>query len=121
MSYLSDLKTLNDKDVKMFDKLGGLVGLAKKLGTSLDNGLSQSKVTTRKDEYGVNEIPEPESTTWFELFWESFEDQTVIILLVAAAVSLAIGCYHNPTEGWIEGSTIFIAVFIVAVVTACNK
>mgnify|MGYP001434741362 CR=1 FL=1 len=49
-----------------------------------------------------------------ELFWESFEDQTVIILLVAAFISLAIGMYHNPVDGWIEGSTIFIAVFVAA-------
>ena len=121
VSLLADLKNLSDKDESLFKKLGGLDGISKKLESSLDNGLSSSMITNMRVKYGENTIPEPESATWLELFWESFEDQTVIILLVSAAVSLAIGVYQSPTEGWIEGSTIFLAVFIVAVVTACNN
>jgi P-type Ca2+ transporter type 2C len=63
----------------------------------------------------------PPSKTWFALFFESFEDQTVIVLIVSAVVSLAVGLYESLSTGWIEGSAILVAVLIVAVVTATNN
>jgi magnesium-transporting ATPase (P-type) len=62
----------------------------------------------------------PESQTWFELFLGAFEDSTVIVLVVSAVVSLAVGLYESLATGWIEGSAILAAVVIVAVVTATN-
>ena len=59
--------------------------------------------------------------TWFGLFFESFEDTTLIVLIVAAVVSLIVGIYENPATGWIEGSAILFAVVLVAVVTATNN
>ncbi len=55
------------------------------------------------------------------MFLESFEDTTVIILLVSTVVSLAVGLYENPKTGWIEGLAILCAVVIVAIVTATNN
>lgn len=52
---------------------------------------------------------------------ESFEDTTIIVLVVAAVVSLAVGIYEDPSKGWIEGAAILFAVMIVAVVTATNN
>lgn len=66
-------------------------------------------------------MPEPEPQTWFEMFIESFYDTTVIILMVSAVVSLVVGIYEDPSKGWIEGTTILIAVVIVAAVTATNN
>lgn len=59
--------------------------------------------------------------TWFALFVESFQDSTVIVLIVSAVVSLAVGLYESLSTGWIEGSAILLAVLIVAVVTATNN
>jgi calcium-translocating P-type ATPase len=56
-----------------------------------------------------------------DLFLESFEDTTIIVLVVAAVVSLAVGVYEDPQKGWIEGVAILSAVLIVAVVTATNN
>lgn len=52
----------------------------------------------------------------------------MIILMVAAIVSLALSFYHPPhakdnseqEAGWIEGAAIFIAVVVVVLVTAFN-
>ena len=55
------------------------------------------------------------------MFIESFEDATLIILIVSAVVSFAVGFYEDPAKGWIEGAAILAAVLIVAVVTACNN
>ena len=71
-------------------------------------------------------MPMPDPKSWLELFIESFEDTTVLILSAAAIVSLAVGCYddynkHGGLEkGWIEGVAIIVAVLIVGVVTATN-
>lgn len=61
------------------------------------------------------------SQTWFEMFLESFEDATLIVLIVAAVVSLIVGIYEDPANGWIEGGAILLAVLLVAVVTATNN
>jgi magnesium-transporting ATPase (P-type) len=55
------------------------------------------------------------------MFLESFTDATLIVLIVAAVVSLIVGMVEDPTKGWIEGAAILSAVLLVAVVTATNN
>ena len=64
------------------------------------------------------------------MFLESFEDTTVIVLMVSAVVSLIVGLWEDHTKGqlvwgkakgWIEGVAILFAVMLVAVVTATNN
>ena len=44
------------------------------------------------------------------------------ILLLAAIISLIIGMIkEGPSEGWMEGVTIFVAVFIVVIVGSTNN
>lgn len=69
--------------------------------------------------------------------WEALQDITLIILEIAAIVSLALSLYKPPKaenthgadgfaeeeedeHGWIEGCAILIAVIIVVFVTAFN-
>ncbi|CDP13125.1 unnamed protein product [Coffea canephora] len=50
--------------------------------------------------------------------WEACRDTTLIILMVAAAASLALGIKtEGIKEGWYDGGSIAFAVFIVIVVT----
>lgn len=42
-------------------------------------------------------------------------------MVVAAAISLAVGMYEDPKKGWLEGSAILFSVMLVAVVTATNN
>ena len=105
---------------------GGVEGVAEKLLTHLKHGLSDGGSggdgwsATRTAAFGSNSMPQPKDVTWFEFFLAAFEDTTVIILCVAALVSLAVGLYSDPKAGWIEGAAIIAAVLIVAVVTATN-
>merc|ERR1711892_1260962 len=66
-----------------------------------------------------------------QLVWEALQDVTLIILQVAAVVSLALSFYKPPKGGgdieeeehstdWIEGLAILLAVVIVVLVTAFN-
>ena len=65
-----------------------------------------------------------EATTFFEFVWECFEDLTLRILIVASFISEIIGIYQTITTGepeYVEGLGIFMAIFIVVMVTAVNN
>ena len=105
-------------------KINGVQGLAKLLQVSLTTGLMNDEINNqfqaRRKMYGTNIYPEPPIQTWCQLFINSFNDPTLLILLFAAAVSLVVGFIEHPEQGWIEGTTIFLACLIVATVTATN-
>jgi len=87
----------------------------------------------RRAVFGANEIPPHPPKSFFTLVWEALQDVTLIILLVAAIVSLALSFYKPPDESgmagadegdehssWIEGVAILISVVVVVLVTALN-
>ena len=78
--------------------------------------LPTSHLHTRK--FGVNFIEPKKPTTYWELVVEGFQDATVIMLCVAAVISLGFGWYDDPAHGWIEGAAICISVIIVTNVAA---
>jgi Ca2+-transporting ATPase len=90
------------------------------------NGESGRDMTAAdKDErisaYGINQIPPPRSETIVELVWNTIKDDVIIkVLLVGAFVTLVLGTIMCPSEGWLEGTVIVIAVIIVLSVTAGN-
>lgn len=102
------------------DSIGGIENLAEQLGTSFTTGLSQEQVVKNRDKFGTNAFPESPMKGFCVLFAEAFQDTTLIILIIAALVSLAIGIVEHGEDGWIEGGAILIAVFLVASVTAGN-
>jgi Ca2+ transporting ATPase len=51
---------------------------------------------------------------------DAMGDSILQVLLVAAVVSLVLGCLDNPRDGWMEGSAILFAVAIVVMVTSIN-
>ena len=84
----------------------------------------------RKRVYGDNRLPEKKSLSIWRLFWNAFNDRVLIILTIAAVVSLALGLYEalgqtrQPGEGqsldWVEGVAIEVAVVVVVLVTGLN-
>ncbi|XP_077297663.1 plasma membrane calcium-transporting ATPase 3 [Arctopsyche grandis] len=119
--------------IQKLGMLGGTQELCKKLYTSPNEGLSGSKADTehRRDTFGSNTIPPKPPKTFLTLVWEALQDVTLIILEVAALVSLGLSFYQpaddDPTadeeEGhyaWIEGLAILISVIVVVIVTAFN-
>lgn len=103
-----DLDSLNIEQARSSNRenleaMGGVDTLARKLRVDVYRGLSHSQVLEMRTKFGTNEFPESPMSTFLELFLESFEDTIIIILMVAAIVSLAIGMWEHPTTGWIEG------------------
>ncbi|XP_013174707.1 PREDICTED: plasma membrane calcium-transporting ATPase 3 isoform X4 [Papilio xuthus] len=116
--------------------LGGPQELCKKLYTSPTDGLSGSKADQqhRREVFGSNLIPPKPPKTFLTLVWEALQDVTLIILEVAAVVSLGLS-FYKPSEDesdighldeeeghyqWIEGLAILISVIVVVIVTAFN-
>lgn len=121
----AELEKLNsddglDHNIAALQELGGTTILLKKLSTDGTKGISESSVESRVSMFGSNSFPEPEKTTWIELFVGSFNDTTIQILIAAAVISLGVGVYEDPSKGWIEGVAIIVAILIVAIVTASN-
>ena len=95
--------------------------LVKALGSNTETGLESAIVQQNLELYGRNSFPESPMKGFWVLFFESFNDPTLMILIGAAVVSLAIGIVEEGAEkGWIEGGAILIAVLLVASVTAGN-
>jgi magnesium-transporting ATPase (P-type) len=49
------------------------------------------QVPHRQEVFGSNRLPEPEAESWLSIFIGSFNDATLIVLIVSAIVSLVIG------------------------------
>ncbi|XP_074499466.1 plasma membrane calcium-transporting ATPase 2 isoform X3 [Sebastes fasciatus] len=129
--------------VKLQEDYTGIEGLCKRLKTSPTEGLAgtQTDLDKRKEIYGKNLIPPKKPKTFLQLVWEALQDVTLIILELAALISLGLSFYHPPGEssgescgaagggvedegeadaGWIEGAAILLSVVCVVLVTAFN-
>ncbi|KAJ5511682.1 ATPase P-type K/Mg/Cd/Cu/Zn/Na/Ca/Na/H-transporter [Penicillium expansum] len=82
----------------------------------------------RRRIFGDNRLPERKLKTIWELAWIAYNDKVLILLTVAAVVSLAVGIPQslhpaNPDEPgveWVEGLAILVAIIIVVTVGAAN-
>lgn len=82
----------------------------------------------RKRIFGDNKLPERKLKTIWELAWIAYNDKVLILLTVAAIVSLAVGIPQSlhpvdpdePGVEWVEGLAILVAIIIVVTVGAAN-
>ena len=105
---------------KNLDDLGGVEKLCAMIGVDGNVGLTHDQVVVQRSKFGDNTFPESPMASYFELLLGTLSDTTLLILIAAAAVSLVIGVLSHPDDGWIEGTAIFIAVFLVSNISAGN-
>jgi Ca2+-transporting ATPase len=92
-------------------------------------GQSGESFADRKRVFKDNRLPEKKSKSLLELAWITYNDKVLILLTIAAVVSLALGLYQTfgqkheegeaPVE-WVEGVAIMAAIIIVVVVGTVN-
>ena len=80
------------------------------------NGLTDKEVEASRQQYGSNEIPDSEPTTFWDEFKETFSDPMIKILLAIAALMIGMFCF-GYAEIYEPLGTI-VAVMIVAFVSA---
>lgn len=128
--------------VKIKETYGDTEAICRRLKTSPVEGLpgTAPDLEKRKQIFGQNFIPPKKPKTFLQLVWEALQDVTLIILEIAAIISLGLSFYHPPGEsnegcataqggaedegeaeaGWIEGAAILLSVICVVLVTAFN-
>ena len=96
--------------------------IAQVFRTDLVNGLSSSNkgdLEWRERKWGNNHLPPEKENSILAHIIECFEDPTLRVLLVASIVSLIIGVAKDGIKsGWIEGTAIFFAVFLVVSISS---
>ncbi|XP_078098310.1 plasma membrane calcium-transporting ATPase 1-like isoform X3 [Mustelus asterias] len=126
---------------KIHETYGDVQDICRRLKTSPVEGLSgnPADLDKRKVVFGQNFIPPKKAKTFLQLVWEALQDVTLIILEIAAIISLGLSFYRPPggdselcgevanqedegeaDAGWIEGAAILLSVICVVLVTAFN-
>lgn len=133
-----ELAELHDpKSMKKFYELGGIDSLSANFKTSTRGGLNdedEHDMKRRMEYYGTNKLPTKVRKNFFQLCFDALKDKVLILLSVAAVISLALGLYETfgqgpmyddegnalPKVDWVEGVAIMVAVAIVVLVGAAN-
>lgn len=157
------LRLIDPKSLEVFRAMGGLEGITRgvysdsKAGLNPDETSLTGKTTiaqcqsptkpsalefaagdtfqSRIQAFGVNRVKQKKSKSLFLLMWVALKDKVLIMLSIAALISLALGLYetlglptsYDPFTGkplpkvqWVEGVAIIVAVVIVVTVGAGN-
>ncbi|XP_051946908.1 plasma membrane calcium-transporting ATPase 3b isoform X2 [Xyrauchen texanus] len=144
LDELRDLMELRGPEAlqKIQESFGDTDGLCQRLKSSTSDGLSDNPtdLEKRRQVFGQNFIPPKKPKTFLQLVWEALQDVTLIILEIAAIISLGLSFYQPPGHesegcgkvsggfedegeaeaGWIEGAAILLSVICVVLVTAFN-
>ncbi|QRV74869.1 calcium-transporting ATPase [Ceratobasidium sp. AG-Ba] len=119
------------------DPEGGNAGGA---GAGGDSPITRATVDDRRRVYGANVMPTRKSKGLLLLMWLALKDKVLVLLSIAAVVSLALGLYSDfgtthepilcddgvtktcqaPKVDWVEGVAIMIAILIVVIVGSLN-
>lgn len=96
-------------------------------GSGNHDGGGAGSFVDRKRVFGDNRLPQRKIKSIWELAWIAYNDKVLILLTIAAIVSLALGIYQSiaATDGearvqWVEGVAIIVAILIVVIVGAVN-
>jgi Ca2+-transporting ATPase len=91
--------------------------------------ISEGSYFDRKRVFNDNRLPVKKGKNILQLMWITYNDKVLILLSIAAAISLAVGLYQtfgtthtaeNPPIEWVEGVAIIVAIVIVVVVGSLN-
>ncbi|KHN31858.1 Calcium-transporting ATPase 9, plasma membrane-type [Glycine soja] len=111
-----------NQNISALQQYGG-ASLSNLLKSIPDKGINgdDADLSKRKNAFGTNTYPRKKGRSFWRFLWESWQDLTLIILIIAAVVSLVLGIKtEGLEEGWYDGGSIAFAVFLVIIVTAVS-
>ncbi|KAJ4832425.1 putative calcium-transporting ATPase 13, plasma membrane-type [Turnera subulata] len=115
---------VKNKNLDQLGELGGVDGIASSLETHIEGGIDggAEDIAHRQEVFGSNTYKKPPTKSFFHFVVEAFKDLTIAILMGCAALSLGFGIKeHGLKEGWYDGGSIFLAVFLVIAVSAVSN
>lgn len=136
LSLLDSINVAQDREQNKqnLDRIGGLDRLVFLINNQLRNsstdenhtsfietGLSAEQVLKSREIFGSNKFPANAMDSFLKLLYDALTDCTLLILIAAATVSLAIGIIENPSDGWEEATAIYIAVALCSLIAASNN
>ncbi|CAJ0758427.1 18356_t:CDS:2 [Entrophospora sp. SA101] len=132
-------RLVDPKNTDLLEEYGGVEKILEGLkvdptvGLSSDEGLESVSTKKnarpfkeRREHFGKNVLPETTQRSFFSLVWEAYQDRTLILLSIAALVSLAVGIGEDyssrhpegePRVGWLlrDGKEQQISVYEINV------
>lgn len=130
-SFDSDEPGYEDPDIVSFYQA---LRTDPKRGLSYDDLHDKDLFRNRVQQYGKNVLPTNPPKPFYMLVFEAMKDKVLIVLSIAAIVSLALGLYETfgqppeydpegkklPKVEWVEGVAIIVAILIVVIVGSVN-
>ncbi|XP_047334894.1 putative calcium-transporting ATPase 13, plasma membrane-type [Impatiens glandulifera] len=117
-------KIMLEKDLEKIKEYGSVKGVVSALRTDPEKGifLEVEEMSSRREAFGTNTYPLKPLKSFFYFVWEALKDITILILLACAILSLGFGIKENGLkEGWYDGGSVFVAVFLVTVVSSVSN
>ncbi len=90
------------------------------LDTDIEQGLAPAEVSSRLAHFGNNRLESTKGASVFKIFFGQFKDVLIIILLLAASVSLVLG-FIESGHASTESLLIYAIVFAIAIVGFFNE
>ncbi|KAJ4969039.1 hypothetical protein NE237_015740 [Protea cynaroides] len=118
------IEIIKEKNPDLLRQQGGVQAVAAALKTDVENGIlgDAEDVASRHNVFGSNTYPKQPPKSLFHFVWEAFKDTIILILLGCALLSLGFGIRENGwKDGWYDGGSIIIAVFIIVGVSAFSN
>ena len=86
------------------------------LKSDFTKGLTSAEVTARREQFGENKLKEKKKKSLFQRFLMQFKDVMIIILLIAAAISLGVAIYTTIATGHFDIVEMVEPFLILAIV-----
>ncbi|KAH9168805.1 calcium-translocating P-type ATPase [Lactarius sanguifluus] len=106
-----------------------LGGVGRPASLKYSEGAYEATIRDRQRIYGRNILPQRPSKSLLLLMWLALQDKVIVLLSIAAVVSLALGLFQDfgtprpegePPVDWVEGVAIIAAILIVVAVGSLN-
>ncbi|KAH9025496.1 calcium-translocating P-type ATPase [Lactarius pseudohatsudake] len=106
-----------------------LGGAGRPASLKYPKGAYDATIGDRQRVYGQNILPQRLSKSLLLLMWLALQDRVIVLLLIAAVVSLALGLFQDfgtprpawePPVDWVEGVADIAAILIVVAVGSLN-
>ena len=97
--------------------------LLRHLHSDLHKGIDPDTIDDRRSMYGSNTLPPPIMKRYLRFLYEAFKERMVILLLIAAGITVSVGIYQTATgvpNAWLEGVAILTAIAIITGVNSIN-